>query len=247
MSRRASNTIAGLFSLLIVGGMALGMTALLGIGLKNIWRGIASSRWPTTEAVVTKVEMTSQTTRDNRSQRSSTTYNADLEFRYLVNRRTHTTDQVRWGQTLGSGDPAEAVVQALNYPEGRRVAVYYNPSKPEEAVVRPGLTGSAFLLPGAAIAFLMFLVPACFMIWRMFLGPGMDSPSLGFPDITLFMRVFLGVPILMGATMLFVGSQNLMRAAHSRNWPSTAGAWLCDLPTNQVAGIEAFSEHRGFV
>ncbi|MBL9137365.1 MAG: DUF3592 domain-containing protein [Verrucomicrobiales bacterium] len=246
MSRRTSNTIAGLFSLLIVGGMALGMTALFGLGLKNIWRGIASSGWPTTEAVVAKVEMTSNTTRDTRSQRSTTTYNADLEFRYQAGRRTFTTDQVRWGQTLGSGDPAEAVVQALNYPEGRRVMVRYNPAKPEEAVVRPGLTGSAFLLPGAAIAFLMFLLPACIMIWRMFLGPGVNSPSLGFPDMTRVMRVFLGVPILMGAAMAIVGTQNLRRAAASRTWPSTSGAWLRDLPTNQVAGIDAVRDHRGF-
>ncbi|MCC7375016.1 MAG: DUF3592 domain-containing protein [Verrucomicrobiales bacterium] len=248
MTRRASNTFAGLFSLLIVGGMALGMTALLGLGLKNVWRGIVSSQWPATEAVVSKVEMTSNTTRDSRSQRSSTTYNADLEFRYQVGRRTYTTDQVRWGQTLGSGDPAEAVVQALNYPEGRRVAVRYNPAKPEEAVVRPGLTGSAFLLPGAALAFLMFLVPACFMIWRMFLAPGADAGGVppGLPNMTLFMRVFLGVPILMGFAMLLVGSQNLLQAAQSRTWTSTRGAWLRDIPTNQVAGIDAVREHRGF-
>lgn len=247
MRRPIATTFAGLFSLLIVGGMAVGMTALLGLGLKNIWRGLASPRWPTTEAVVSQVEMTSHTSRNSREQKTTTTYHAELEFRYTVNRRTYTTDQVRWGQTLGSGDPTEAVVLALNYPEGRRVRVHYDPARPEVAVVKPGLTGSAFLLPGAAIAFLMFLLPACFMIWRVFLGPATHSPAPALPpNMTRLMRVFLGVPILMGAAMLSVGSLNLVRAARSQEWPSTRGHWLVDLPTNQVAGIDAVREHRGF-
>lgn len=240
------NTIAGGFSLLIVGGMALGMGALLLLGLKNIWRGLRSPAWPTTEGVVSKVEMTSSTSRDSRSQRSTTTYNADLTFRYSVGRAALTTDQLQWGQTLGSGDPAEAVVQALNYPEGRKVTVFYNPRKPEEAVVRPGLTGSAFLLPGAALAFLLFLGPACAMIWHMFFAQGAGGTSGIPPNFGSFMRLFLVIPILMGVAMLFAGSQNLLRARQSREWTRTQGAWLSDVPAGKSAAVDALREHRGF-
>lgn len=239
-------TLAGLFALAIVGAMALGMVVLLGVGLKNVGRGAMSSGWPIAEAVVSKVEMTSQTTRDTRRQSSTTTYHANLTFRYAVNGREYTTDQVRWGQTLGSGDPTEAVVLALSYPEGRRVRVHYNPSQPDEAVVKPGLTGSAFLLPGAALAFLLFLGPACFMIWRMFLVSGASAGGSVAFRMGPAIATFLCIPILMGATMLGMGVGNLMRASQSRSWPSCAGAWLGDIPANQVPGIDAVREHRGF-
>ncbi len=208
-------TLAGLFALGIVGAMALGMAALFVLGLKNISRGVLSRGWPTSEAVVARVEMTSHTSRDTRRQSSTTTYHAELSFRYAVGGHEYTTDQVSWGQTLGSGDPTEAVVLALSYPEGRRVRVHYNPAKPDEAVVKPGLTGSAFLLPGAAVVFLLFLGPACFMIWRMFLASG--SAAVGPASFRMgpAIAAFLCIPILMGVTMLVVGCGNLLRASRS--------------------------------
>lgn len=246
MRPKLSMTLAGLFALGIVGAMALGMAALFGVGLKNVSRGVLSRDWPTAEAVVSRVEMTSSTSRDTRRQTSTTTYHADLTFRYAVAGREYTTDQVRWGQTLGSGDPTEAVVLALRYSEGRRVRVHYNPGRPDEAVVRPGLTGSAFLLPGAALVFLLFLGPACFVIWRMFLASGAAAGGPASLRMGLAIAAFLCIPILMGVTMLVVGSGNLLRAWRSQNWPSVSGAWLGDIPANQVPGIDAVREHRGF-
>ena len=238
--------LAGFLALGVVGAMALGMAALMLLGFKNIWRGIASAGWPTAEATVTGVEMTSQTTRDTRRKSRTTTYHAELTFHYAVDGREFSTDQVQWGQTLGSGDPAEAVVLALRYPEGSRVTVRYNPLKPEEAVVRPGLTGSAFLLPGAALAFLLFLVPACFMISRLFLHPGAESLSAGSFPMGRAIACFLVIPILMGTAMLLLGAQNLLLANRSRTWPEVPGTWLVDVPTNQVPGIDQVRDHRGF-
>lgn len=238
-------TLAGLFTVGLLGLFALGMLWLFGLGLKNVWRGLESRNWPVADAVVARVEMTSSTTRDTDTRRRSTTYHADLGFRYTVGGTEHVTDQVRWGQTLGSGDPAEAVVLALRYPEGRKVTVHYDPAKPSDAVVRPGLTGTAFLLPGAALAFLLFLVPGCFMVWRLFLGAGADTVHPA-PNMTPMIRAFLVIPILMGAAMLFHGARNLLLARQSMEWPSGPGSWIRDIPTNEVPGIEAVREHRGF-
>lgn len=246
MRERTSHALAGVVTLFVLGGFALGMVALLGIGLGNVWRGWVSSGWPTAEAVVARVEMTSHTSRDSRRQSSTTTYRADLTFRYTVNGVERATDQVRWGQTLGSGDPAEAVVLALRYPEGRRVTVRYDPAQPNEAVVVPGLTASALLLPGAAIAFLLFLGPGCVMVWRMFLVSGGTGGRPGHPRFGSVIAVFLGFPILMGTAMTWAGSWNLLLASRSRAWPSTTAAWLQDLPADRVPGVEAVREHRGF-
>lgn len=245
MRGRFSQLLAGGFVLLMLGAFALGMLALLGLGLKNIVRGVTSRNWPVTEGVVAKVTMTTSTSRDTRRQTSSTTYNADLSFRYSVQRREYATEEVRWGQTLGSGDPAEAVVLALMYPEGRRVGVSYNPAHPEEAVVKPGLTGSAFLLPGAALVFLLFLIPAGVVAWRLFVVPGPERAVPG-PDLSSFFGWFLVIPILMGIPMLVHGVRTLAQARASRSWPVVPGAWLTDMPTNRVPGLDALREHPGF-
>lgn len=236
---------AGLFTVLLLGAFALGMVALLVLGLKNVWRGLASTDWPSTEGIVSKVEMTTSTSRDTHRRNITTTYHAELNFRYSVNGRDYGTDQVRWGQILGSGDATEAVVLALSYPEGRRVKVHYNPRRPEEGVVKPGLTGSAFLLPGAALAFLLFLVPGCFIAARLLLTP-QPTPFAPALNITPFMRAFLCIPMLMGAPMLVHGTRNLILASRSTEWPTTTGAWLRDLPEGAVTGIDAVRQHRGF-
>lgn len=245
MRGRFSQLLAGGFILLILGAFALGMLALLGLGLKNIVRGLTSTGWPVTEGVVAKVTMTTATSRDTRRQTSSTTYHADLSFRYTVQRRDYETDQVSWGQTLGSGDPAEAVMLALTYPEGRRVGVSYNPAHPEEAVVKPGLTSSAFLLPGAALVFLLFLIPGSVVTWRLFVVPGPERAVTG-PDLSSFFGWFLVIPILMGTPMLVHGVRTLAQARASQSWPVVAGSWLSEVPTHRLPGVDALREHRGF-
>jgi hypothetical protein len=238
-------TFAGVVALLFVGAFALGMAALLVLGFKNVWRAVASRGWPTAPGVVAKVDLTTSTSSSSSRKTSSTTYAAELTIRYRVDRHEHATDQIRWGQTLGSGDPAEALVLALRYPEGQPVTVHYNPAHPEEAVVKPGLTGSAFLLPGAALVFLLFLLPAGAMIWRMFLSSGSPRASVA-PDLSRYIRVFLGVPVLMGAAMLAHGARNLVLASQCRNWPTAPGVWIRDLTPDRIPNLDTLREHRGF-
>jgi hypothetical protein len=234
---------AGFAILVLVGSFALVMCWLLALGVRNVWRGLASNGWPATEGVVSKVETTSSTRRDERG-RTSTTYGADLTIRYTVNRDEFTTDQITWGQTLGSGDASEAVVLALRYPEGRRVQVRFNPSKPGEAVVKPGLKASAFLLPGSAIVFLLFLIPACFLLWRLTFGSvaGTDAAPKNLGGV---MRAILCVPMIFGAGMLAVGVRNLSLGSKSAHWPTVSGVWLKDSSSSTPAGMAVIQGHLG--
>lgn len=214
---------AGGFVVLVLAALSLGCVYLLWLGLCNVWRGIASTGWPTAQGVVSQVEMTRNTTRDKNNQ-TSTMYGAKLTIRFNAAGDVYTTDQVTWGQTLASGEAADATLIALRYPEGRKVTVHYNPSKPYEAVVRPGLTATAFLLPAAALAFLLFMVPAIPLSWEMVGNAG--SSSMEAPRMTGLIRCVLVLPLMLGVGLLIPGIRNLRLGLASGSWPTVPGQWM---------------------
>lgn len=119
----------------------LGLTPFLAIGgwlsIKAIsnWRlAAASAAWPKAEAVVSRSQTTSSTSRNSRDRTSSTMYSADLEFRYTVRGKQYATSTRHFGQTVGSGDSSEAKVLSLRYAPGTRVEVSYDPSNRSEVI-----------------------------------------------------------------------------------------------------------------
>lgn len=222
--------LPGFILFLFLGLFALLFLFLLKLGLQNVWRGIASTRWPVADAVVTKVEATVQPGSGTGSRRSGPTYGTRLTLRYKALGQFHTTDQVTWGQILGSGDPSEAALLAYRYPEGLQTRVHYNPSDPSQAVVLPGLHATAFLLPGAALIFLLALAPA-FLIGRDLFSTD-DAGTRPGPQGAMDrgIRIFLLVPALMGTGLFVAGVQNVLHGWQSTRWPTTEGQWVVQDP-----------------
>ena len=140
--------------------VAIGLVVILGLylfglGLRNVYRAVASSGWPKAAGKVMRSDSKEERDVDRRSGANSVTYSADTVIEYEVGGKQYSTNLIHFGQKLGSGDESEAELQRLRYPVGGAAWVSYNPSQPWMAAARPGLHGEAFWLVGAGLAFLL--------------------------------------------------------------------------------------------
>jgi hypothetical protein len=208
-----SNTIPMIAALMGVALFGYMGVAVLVSGVKNVWWGAVSSGWARAPAEVIRSEVTTERSR-NSDRTTSTTYTAHLLFAYEVAGEQYTTGQIRFGESLGSGDPSEPELHRLRYPEGARVSVVYDPKDPSVAAARPGLHLGALLPPVAGLALILCAV-------LIFLGARMAMA--GAPVLPHLLRVFVSVFLLMGLSMLVAGLLNLYRAGKSEGWPAVTG------------------------
>ena len=204
--------------------LGLGLVLAIGLGLfmlgaRNLRCAIASRHWPTASATVvesaTSIDVTppSRSMRRSRNSVSSIMYTANIRFQYEVNGRAYRTDQIWFGQTVGSTDSSEAELRRFRYPLGEKVTVSYDPADPAIAAVHPGFQADALWLPGAGMAFLVPGLMAFLMYKSAFTGSGM-AVGLG-----IFTLVFMTV----GAVILFFSGRSVLRAWQSQSWPTTRG------------------------
>jgi hypothetical protein len=163
-----------MMKLTLIGGLAaIGLVAafglyLFGLGLRNVGRAVASSRWPRTAGKVMRSDTREQHDVDKKTGATSIIYSADTVIQYEVAGKKHSTNLIHFGQTLGSGDASEAELQRLRYPGDGEVSVSYDPGRPWIAAARPGLHAEAFWLPGAGLAFLLPAALALFVFLTVF-------------------------------------------------------------------------------
>jgi hypothetical protein len=55
--------------------------------------------------------------------------------------------------SMRSSDPSMARTILQRYPVGKPVTVYYNPARPQQAVLEPGVAGVAWVLPALGLLF----------------------------------------------------------------------------------------------
>ncbi|NJD09854.1 MAG: DUF3592 domain-containing protein [Gemmatimonadetes bacterium] len=199
-------------------GLSAGFFALMGglvlvSGIKDVWRAAASLHWPRVPAEVVRSEVTSEASRDSDGA-TNTMYRAQLLLAYEVNGQHYTTGRIRFGESLGSGDPSEPEMQRLRYPEGARVSVVYDPADPAVASARPGMAAFALVAPLAGIALL--LGAALIILTGLFFLSNT-------PVLPLLFRLFVSAFILMGLAMGAAGARNLYFGWASRHWPTTDG------------------------
>ena len=187
---------------------------MVGIGSRNVWRGVASSHWP--EATGDVAESGAQ---------------KNVEFRYRVGGQEYSTDLIQFGQTSGSSDSSEAQLRRMRYRAGSAVQVRYHPKDPSIAAVEPGFHSDSLWLPGAGLA---FVLPA---ILFGLVALGSDGSFLGY-GLAVFALIF----VLIGLPMLTAGSMNLWRAYVSQQWPIAAGVILSGKPSSGNVEVEPGEE-----
>lgn len=117
------------FGALAAGGAYAGFAVV-----KELPLAMASEEWPATSGTVT--ESKAYLRRKGHAKRHRLTYSYEIGNRYFDGKRI---------AFMGSvfGDSPQTRVR--RYPEGRRVTVYYAPSRPGISVLEPGVRWTGFL------------------------------------------------------------------------------------------------------
>lgn len=129
----------------------------------------ASASWPAISGKIISSKIVEQTeTRvdddDDRRVRTSTTYRPDVRFAYRIGDNDYTTDTWKLGGSVGSGSPKYAEGVVGRFAAGQAVTVYYNPARPDVAVLdianrdgawMPLIFGAVFGLAGIGFMWLL--------------------------------------------------------------------------------------------
>lgn len=121
--------------------------------------GKASLKWPSTKGWIKKSDVYVSRSRSSGSSRS---YEFTVEYAYDVNGTTFTNNLYSYQVTYNAAHSKGAQELVSKYPEGSTVDVYYDPAKPENSVLLPGINLWSYLPYVAAIAFLAFGI---FIYW----------------------------------------------------------------------------------
>ena len=115
----------------------------------------ASKSWPAINGIIKSSRVI--TNRDN----DGTMYSADVVYEYLVNGQKYNSSTIRFEADFKSSNSSKAYEVINRYPEGREVQVYYNPEKPELAVLEPGAFFSSYII---WLVGLLFFIIGCLLI-----------------------------------------------------------------------------------
>lgn len=108
---------------------------------------LESRRWPVAEGVMISARLNGPFG-DGFPYRLRVSYQFTVQGKELVGRRAYFGDSIYSKWAWWFSDRIER-----KYPSGTRVKVHYNPRRPEDAVLEPGLNGFiiTFLLSGTAL------------------------------------------------------------------------------------------------
>lgn len=119
-------------------------------------KATVSMSWPETKGTVIKSEVSvgeSVFGSDDEGQ-SQPMYSALVSYTYQVENTLYTSDRISFGGKSSYSKPDKVKMVLGHYPEGKSVSVFYDPKKPEEAVLARSAEGSGVILV-AGISFLV--------------------------------------------------------------------------------------------
>ena len=114
----------------------------------SIIRGINSSSWPTARGVIDKSHVSS-----HHDDEHGTMYSASIAYHYTVGGKRYRSSTIQFGReglskSWSGGE--NRIVE--NYPEGRKVAVHYQPSRPRISTLKTGVNLSAWIMAPICVA-----------------------------------------------------------------------------------------------
>jgi hypothetical protein len=190
---------------------------LLGFGGRNLWKALASFRWPVTEGKIRTSEVREFVSGAASDRNRTRNYAPSIVYDYRVNGQSYSGEIIYRGQAAGSADASEAEVLHLRYPNGMVVKVHYNPANPADALLEPGIDSDVFWFPGLGM---MFLLP-CIIYWMVFWRHGLRYQWPFLLGELLAVGLCIG-----GTTLLASGFHNLKLGWESKKWPTARGSIL---------------------
>lgn len=144
----------GIFIFFIVGVVALFL------GFRNRRKGTESNNWPAAGGTIIRTWVSESTSTDEDGF-ESTTYKPNVEYQYQLGANTYTSKKISFGATRSYSRHRKAEEELAAYPVNGRVQVFYNPEKPEEAVLVRGTKGTMLGIIMGIIFILVSIAIAC--------------------------------------------------------------------------------------
>jgi len=145
-----SNWLGSCLSALLVMGIFLVIGAGLAYWGWNILQNArASASWPTADGIITSSEVTHSTDSDG-----GDSYSPEVTYTYTVDNVNMENDTIKFGEnSYSSSRKADGI--ASNYPVGKNVIVYYDPEKPDQSVLEPGVSAGSYIVLGIGVLFIL--------------------------------------------------------------------------------------------
>jgi Protein of unknown function (DUF3592) len=144
---------------LMIGGFGL---AVLAIVVSSLREAAAMKRWPVAEGRVLSAKVEEYRKSVSRgvggARARLTLYRPALLYEYKVTGKRFQGSRVAQSPGLDRGVPEFAAKVVERYPSGSRVAVRYNPKRPDESVLEPRVPGSWIF--GATIGVALLVLAA---------------------------------------------------------------------------------------
>ncbi|HSR02462.1 MAG TPA: DUF3592 domain-containing protein [Methylophilaceae bacterium] len=121
-------------------------------------KALNSNGWPYVQGKITQSELIERK-RSNKNSDIISVYSAKIEYQYEIDDNNYTGAEIKWAD--GNSDKILALIKK-EHPAGSSVTVYYNPQKPNEAILQKGLSlgyiliGSFLLISICAMAFALY-------------------------------------------------------------------------------------------
>lgn len=140
-----------------------GIGALLGSSVL-FWRGLQSRSWPSVEGTIVHLQIREQVVDTTDTGDPIVCVFPNIEYEYEVAGNTYRSTRIRFGGTLyWSGEEAIRKLSEM-YAPGTPVRVHYNPKRPQEALLEPGISAVAWIL--FAVGMSALLMSGLFL-WRL--------------------------------------------------------------------------------
>ncbi len=132
----------------------IGVVLIL-INQRNQRKANDSQQWPESKGTVdrSQVQVQDDVFSSDEQSASQPMYSADVAYSYQVKDMIYTSDRISFGGKSSYSNRLRAEEIVDRYPEGSEVTVYFDPAKPQEAVLERTSKGSRVFL-GAGISFI---------------------------------------------------------------------------------------------
>ena len=134
--------------------------AIFSFGYVSLQKAKAAEHWPTTPGEVVASDFVEDSDSDG------TTYRAKVSYTYSVNGQEFTSERIAFGYSGSSGHGYHYDIHK-ELPVGTRLAVRYNPDKPEMAALSYGVNKSIIFLLVFGAVWLAFTGGMAYMMTLM--------------------------------------------------------------------------------
>lgn len=150
---------------LVCGGFFFVLILALGIYLvsfssRSKKKAQASQGWPSVPGVILTSEVKRSMSTDDDGN-TDYSYTPAVTYSYQVNGQNYEGKLIAFGGVVGNSNPGKIQEQLRPYPAGAQVPVFFNPQKPDEAVLTQQAGGAKIALIGGIICIALSICVAC--------------------------------------------------------------------------------------